>query len=1100
MKLTNNLLITMFKHLSLTRVGGGMITLALVVFGVQSMAFKPDEASHGHKFITAGILSGGFNYQGKLVPQFSTTFSNGKTAAFSKKAVDDVVLGNYTTDWGKQNLVNINDVDFPSEKEFLDETAHCDNDTVTDCSLRITNKLNGLVLQSLAAYASLPENDQTAPAGKRLIGRARLHLGKSFHTLQDFYAHSDHANRKADTDLYTALYTVVRGNSAPFRSANLQALYSGRKYNECTPVSPGGNYVLNESKPSNGPPTTGYFAQGATTVVTSILTGAFIGGASDVDGQARCDHGNYTDISSTNGINKDDKDPQYSIDIPKSWIAKARAAHISASYLAAQHTSQLMNDLVSAIKAYPEMTDYQRDTMIAGLLGIDQGKTAFGFVVDTTGSMGPIIDGVKTQIQKQIDAVVAADVSVRQKFLLVDYGDPYIGTAFIGSPSDVKAKVSALVADGGGDCPELAFGGLLRAVEAAPEGIKLFLFTDASAKDAELEGAVTTAAVAKKIEINFNASGSCSPIDPSYYRVAAATGGQVIVTDHTAAGVAAAFVGVSIEENGSSLSPVVIERGTLNAAKTVDVVVETGATKLLVLATSVSGTIQFIAPNGSPVVNSATGGITDFLGGRGLKVTNPVAGVWKVVYTIAGAPSDYSIKADVASTSSLEQFNFLSDKLSGREGHEGYQPFAGMPPLGPVRFQARLAGAIGNPIFQAVADNGTVLSEFKTSRETDKDYIGTADLTTTPFRVRMLGVDAVGKAIVRTQANLYTPTQLLVRVVDAPRFVVGGVNKVVIQVTNPGSNGIVALAATTTDGSVSDIKPASLALATGASALVEISVVLPAAVRTDTLGSLEIKTTKEGVTEKTPVLFEVAADSDGDGIPDIEEMGPTGADALYDGNGDGIPDYKQAEVLSLHSRSRNAYLTLSIDGPGRFALATAAMAPADTMNLKFPLDLFDFKIVGLSNGASTKIKMRFPEYLAPQGYSKYGPLPNNKTPTWYDFADDGKTGAKFTGSVLTLSLIDGGRGDDDLLANGEIVDIGGPTQVKFAGVSYPLDAASPTPPIGTGAAPASPSGSGGCTVGHKEQADISLLLLLLAAIGFAMVRVRRRLNAQEARK
>lgn len=86
----------MFRHFSLTRIGEGMLAVDLVVFDVQSMAFKPNKANHGHKLITGQVLSGGFNYQGKSVPQFSTNFSNGKKAEFSKTAVDDVVLSKYT--------------------------------------------------------------------------------------------------------------------------------------------------------------------------------------------------------------------------------------------------------------------------------------------------------------------------------------------------------------------------------------------------------------------------------------------------------------------------------------------------------------------------------------------------------------------------------------------------------------------------------------------------------------------------------------------------------------------------------------------------------------------------------------------------------------------------------------------------------------------------------------------------------------------------------------------------------------------------------------------------------------------------------------------
>ena len=45
----------------------------------------------------------------------------------------------------------------------------------------------------------------------------------------------------------------------------------------------------------------------------------------------------------------------------------------------------------------------------------------------------------------------------------------------------------------------------------------------------------------------------------------------------------------------------------------------------------------------------------------------------------------------------------------------------------------------------------------------------------------------------------------------------------------------------------------------------------------------------------------VPTDSDGDGVPDTEEMGPEGTDARYDGNVDGIPDAQQDDVASMHT-------------------------------------------------------------------------------------------------------------------------------------------------------------------------------------------------------
>ena len=191
--------------------------LTLFIFVVEDgAAFKPDNADHGHKMITRSILTSGYSYKGKSVGSFSAMLSTGVPVSFSDAAATDVATGNYTTDWMHDDSVQINGVEFTSIKEFMDDTAHCDNDTVAECSLRVAKKLN-MILWSLGKYALLTESGRTSYTGKETIGFARLHLGKALHTVQDFYAHSDHANRKSDTELFSSIYYMSLGGVSPFR-------------------------------------------------------------------------------------------------------------------------------------------------------------------------------------------------------------------------------------------------------------------------------------------------------------------------------------------------------------------------------------------------------------------------------------------------------------------------------------------------------------------------------------------------------------------------------------------------------------------------------------------------------------------------------------------------------------------------------------------------------------------------------------------------------------------------------------------------------------------------------------------------------------------
>jgi len=96
----------------------------------------------------------------------------------------------------------------------------------------------------------------------------------------------------------------------------------------------------------------------------------------------------------------------------------------------------------------------------------------------------------------------------------------------------------------------------------------------------------------------------------------------------------------------------------------------------------------------------------------------------------------------------------------------------------------------------------------------------------------------------------------------------------------------------------------------------------------------------------------------------------------------------------------------------------AGSAPA---GIAFPHGLFDFTTSGCTPGSTITMTMTYPRAL-PAGtqYWKYGPTPGTPTPHWYVLP------ATIGGNTATFSITDGSTGDDDLAANGTIVDQGGP--------------------------------------------------------------------------
>lgn len=108
-------------------------------------------------------------------------------------------------------------------------------------------------------------------------------------------------------------------------------------------------------------------------------------------------------------------------------------------------------------------------------------------------------------------------------------------------------------------------------------------------------------------------------------------------------------------------------------------------------------------------------------------------------------------------------------------------------------------------------------------------------------------------------------------------------------------------------------------------------------------------------------------------------------------------------------------------------------------DLEFPHGFFSFDITLPGNHTTAIVTMTFPSPL-PVGtqYWKYGPTPSDPTDHWYQLPigdDDGD-------NVITITLVDGGLGDDNVVAPDRvIVDQGGPgiPAAPVGGEAYPVN-------------------------------------------------------------
>ena len=110
----------------------------------------------------------------------------------------------------------------------------------------------------------------------------------------------------------------------------------------------------------------------------------------------------------------------------------------------------------------------------------------------------------------------------------------------------------------------------------------------------------------------------------------------------------------------------------------------------------------------------------------------------------------------------------------------------------------------------------------------------------------------------------------------------------------------------------------------------------------------------------TSVALTGTGGTDSDGVPDLEEMGPDGIDALYDGNLDGTPDLEQASVASLHSQDDAYYVTIAVIENGLIlenVIATSNPTTADLPeNIQTPYGYYNFDISGLPNGGTATVR------------------------------------------------------------------------------------------------------------------------------------------------
>ncbi|MEM6366100.1 MAG: choice-of-anchor U domain-containing protein, partial [Planctomycetota bacterium] len=161
-----------------------------------------------------------------------------------------------------------------------------------------------------------------------------------------------------------------------------------------------------------------------------------------------------------------------------------------------------------------------------------------------------------------------------------------------------------------------------------------------------------------------------------------------------------------------------------------------------------------------------------------------------------------------------------------------------------------------------------------------------------------------------------------------------------------------------------------------------------------------------------------------------------------DGNGDGVQDASQINVASLPNPVTGAYVTLQAP-LGQSLQNVSIDAQPDNVppaELDFRVGVLDYEVSGVSVGGLTQLTIYVDGASGFNTFYKFGPTAARPTPHYYRFLFDGEVGAEFFDDRIVVHLKDGALGDDDLMANGIIVDPGAPTvNVSAAPHQNPLD-------------------------------------------------------------
>ena len=349
--------------------------------------------------------------------------------------------------------------------------------------------------------------------------------------------------------------------------------------------------------------------------------------------------------------------------------------------------------------------------------------------------------------------------------------------------------------------------GILNAVKASLPGGKVYVFTDATSKSGFLLPLVLAEARRKNVMILFGLTGSCSPVDELYIKLAEETGGQIFFGDRNTIGEIFAPIKESIRGDHITISRAKIN---LTGGSSVVHVPIDDTLETVEFSTSmydgIIDDVKISRPDGTVVSDSDPDVIISKLGSDNQIVTvhDPSPGTW--VLELSGM-GHASVIAQGNSAINLDYFQFVST-VAGRFEHM-YIDIPGGNPIADGKNATaltRLEGPVASYTFEIVDTDGTLLYSaqelLNDVKATLDEIVLTIKTPSKPFSVMARGISSAGYEFQRLALPVYVPQGIKVSFDEHSRPVAipeGSNTTVVFKVENYGAERVVVDIGVTAD-------------------------------------------------------------------------------------------------------------------------------------------------------------------------------------------------------------------------------------------------------------------------------------------------------------